>query len=72
VEAIIGAKVRGEDGRPVFVIKWKDTNQITTVSAKVANVKCPEEVIQFYEERLLMEHANHLVPPRIGPSSHQN
>jgi len=33
VEAIIGAKVRGEDGRPLFDVKWKDNNEITSVSA---------------------------------------
>jgi len=53
VDQVVGVTM-GEDNKPLFLIKWKETEKNSLVPATVANQRYTKEVIEFYEERIVM------------------
>jgi hypothetical protein len=50
-DRIVGATDVG--GELKFLMKWKGVDEADVIPAKEANVKCPDIVIKFYEERVV-------------------
>ncbi|KAM4735142.1 chromobox protein homolog 3b isoform 1-T2 [Anableps anableps] len=49
-ECIIGSADR--KGELMFLVKWKDSDEVALMSAREASVRCPQVVIDFYEQKL--------------------
>lgn len=49
-ERIIG--ITRTSGRLMMLVKWKDIESAEMIPANVANEKCPQVVIKFYEQVL--------------------
>ena len=70
VDSILGASE--SLGELSFLIKWKELVDPEIIPARIANVKCPAEVIKFYEQRLIWEEPPNDNNPAISFDTSEN
>ncbi len=46
-------------GELMFLIKWKGNNGADLVPATIANLKCPQLVIEFYQKNIVFSQSKH-------------
>ena len=70
VDSILG--VSKSSGELRFLIKWKGVVEPEIIPARIANVKCPAEVIKFYEQRVNWEKPPNDNNPAISCNTSEN
>ncbi|XP_073342177.1 chromobox protein homolog 3b [Pagrus major] len=50
-ECIIGSTDR--QGELMFLVKWKNSDDVALLAAREASARCPQMVIDFYEQKLM-------------------
>jgi len=50
LDTIVGSFKNGTE--IIFIMKWKDLNECTLMSSKIANYAYTQAVIKFYEDRI--------------------
>ncbi|XP_030250676.1 chromobox protein homolog 3b [Sparus aurata] len=50
-ECIIGSTDR--QGELMFLVKWKNSDDVALLAAREASTRCPQMVIDFYEQKLM-------------------